>query len=150
MELQKIVRPRIKKGKKRLGKGHGTGQGTQAGKGHKGQKARAGGNVPAWFEGGQMPLQRRLPKRGFTNAFRKAYRIIKLEQLQNISETVFDVQKLEELGLIKKAIKNNYIPVKVLANDSENFNKKIVIKVNAFSGKAKEVIEKNGGKAEVV
>ncbi|MDD3050589.1 MAG: 50S ribosomal protein L15 [Candidatus Cloacimonetes bacterium] len=150
MELHNMVRPKIKKHKKRLGKGHGTGQGTQAGKGHKGQKARTSGGIPAWFEGGQMPIQRRLPKRGFKNIFKKEYRIVKLEQLQNYSEAEYTIETLESLGLIKKSSKNTAAPVKVLANDGDNFNKKITIKANAFSTKAKDIIEKNGGKAEVV
>ena len=71
LTLSNLGKPAGRKAKKRLGKGQGTGQGHQAGRGHKGKKARAGGNVPAWFEGGQMPLQRRLPKRGFKKDFRK-------------------------------------------------------------------------------
>lgn len=150
MNLHNIERPAIKKSKKRLGKGEGSGHGKTAGKGHKGQKSRSGGSIPAWFEGGQMPLQRRLPKRGFTNIHRKNVRILNLGKLQELDETEFDIAKLEAMNLIKKPRANEDSPVKVLAKDVENFNKKITIKVNAFSKTAKELIEKFGGSAEVI
>jgi len=150
MYLHKIERPKINKNKKRLGKGHGTGQGKTSGKGHKGQKSRSGGNIPAWFEGGQMPLQRRLPKRGFTNIFKKKYRIVNLGKLVNFEETEFDIVKLEKLNLVRKLKANEKAPVKVLAKDIDGFEKKLIIKANAFSKTAKEIIEKFGGKAEVI
>jgi large subunit ribosomal protein L15 len=150
MELHNIERPNIKKDKKRLGKGHGTGWGKTAGRGHKGQKSRSGGNIPAWFEGGQMPLQRRVPKRGFTNIFKKQFRIVNLETLQKLEDVEFDIQKLEALNLIRKAKANEKAPVKILAGGGEEFNKKIVVKANAFSKTAKEMIEKSGGTAEVI
>ena len=150
MKLHNIERPQNIKNKKRLGKGEGSGFGKQAGKGHKGQKSRSGGNIPAWFEGGQMPLQRRVPKRGFTNIFRKEFRIVNLKALQKLEGTNFDITKLEELNLIRKARANEKAPVKILADGAEEFNKKINIKANAFSKAAKEIIEKVGGKAEVV
>jgi large subunit ribosomal protein L15 len=133
-----------------LGKGHGTGWGKTAGRGHKGQKSRSGGNIPAWFEGGQMPLQRRVPKRGFTNIFKKQFRIVNLETLQKLEDVEFDIQKLEALNLIRKAKANEKAPVKILAGGGEEFNKKIVVKANAFSKTAKEMIEKSGGTAEVI
>jgi large subunit ribosomal protein L15 len=150
MELHKQERPKNYKNKKRLGKGHGSGQGKTAGKGHKGQKSRSGGSIPAWFEGGQMPLQRRLPKRGFTNIFKKQYRIVNLGKLAQLEDTEFDITKLENLNLIRKLRVNEKAPVKILAKDVENFNKKLVIKANAFSKTAKEIIEKFGGSAEVI
>ena len=150
MELHKIERPKIKKHKKRLGKGHGTGFGKTAGKGHKGQKSRSGGNIPAWFEGGQMPLQRRIPKRGFTNIFKLNYRVLNLGKLQDIEGNEFDITKFEELSLIRKAKAKEKAPVKILAKGIENFDKKIIIKANAFSKTARETIEKFGGKAEVI
>lgn len=150
MKLHEMKRPKIKSNKKRLGKGRGTGQGGQAGKGHKGQKSRSGGNIPLWFEGGQMPLQRRIPKRGFNSRNRKEFRIINLGQLKEIKEDDFDVQKLEKLGLIKRSNTRNYKPVKVLAGSDTEFTKKINIKVDAFSKTAKKLIEQNGGKAEVI
>jgi len=150
MDLHKIERPKIKKHKKRLGKGVGSGTGKTAGKGHKGQKSRSGGKIPIWFEGGQMPLQRRLPKRGFTNIFKTKYRTLNLSKLQTMEETEFDIKKLEKLNLIRKAKGNSTTPVKILGNDAENFDKKITIKANAFSKAAKSRIEELGGTAEVV
>jgi large subunit ribosomal protein L15 len=150
MYLHKIERPKINKNKKRLGKGHGTGQGKTSGKGHKGQKSRSGGKIPAWFEGGQMPLQRRLPKRGFTNIFKKKFRIVNLGKLVNFEETEFDIVKLEKLNLVRKLRANEKAPVKILAKDIDGFDKKLIIKANAFSKTAKEIIEKFGGKAEVI
>ena len=150
MELHEIKRPQIKKHKKRLGKGQGTGQGGTAGKGHKGQKARSGGNIPAWFEGGQMPLQRRVPKRGFTNIFKKKFRIVNLARLQKYDFDEFDIEKLEELNLIRKPKAREEAPVKILAKGAEDFHKAIKIKANAFSKTAKEIIEKNGGSVEVI
>jgi large subunit ribosomal protein L15 len=150
MELYNIVRPKIKKHKKRLGKGEATGQGGTSGKGHKGQKSRSGGNIPAWFEGGQMPLQRRLPKRGFTNIFKKEYRIVNLNQLQKIDADLIDVETLEKMDIIRSSKKYKKYPVKILARDADKFNKKMIIKANAFSKTAKEIIEKFGGKAEVI
>jgi len=150
MNLHNLERPNIKTGKKRLGKGHGSGFGKTAGKGHKGQKSRSGGNIPAWFEGGQMPLQRRIPKRGFTNIFKKQFRIVNLNDLQKMEATEFDIKLLEELNLIRKPKANESAPVKILANGSEIFDRKIIIKANAFSKVAKELIEKQGGTAEVI
>lgn len=150
MNLHEMRRPKIKKNKKRLGKGHGSGWGGTSGKGHKGQKSRSGGNIPAWFEGGQMPLQRRLPKRGFNSRNKQDYRIVNLYTLQKTDKTEFDISLLEELHLIRKAQANEKAPVKILATGFEVFDKKISIKANAFSQKAKEVIESKGGKAEVV
>lgn len=150
MNLHNMERPNITKNKKRLGKGHGSGQGKTAGKGHKGQKSRSGGNIPAWFEGGQMPLQRRLPKRGFTNIFRKETRIVNLDRLQEFEVKEFDIQKFEELNIIRKPRAKEKSPVKVLAKGSEKFDRKINIKANAFSKNARELIEKLGGSVEVV
>jgi len=150
MELHKIQRPDVKHHKKRLGKGQGTGQGGTAGKGHKGQKSRSGGNIPAWFEGGQMPIQRRLPKRGFKNRFRVEYRIVNLNRLENVVDSELNIKKMEKLGLIRSPQKNKISPVKILSNGGLTFTRKINIQANAFSKAAKELIEKNGGKAEVV
>ncbi|MBN1949263.1 MAG: 50S ribosomal protein L15 [Candidatus Cloacimonetes bacterium] len=150
MNLHSMERPQIKKHKKRLGKGQGSGHGGTAGRGHKGQKSRAGGNIPAWFEGGQMPLQRRIPKRGFTNIFKEHYRVVNLGRLQELEETEFDIAKLEELNLVRKTRAREKAPIKILAKDAEKFNKKIYIKANAFSKTARELIEKHGGSAEVV
>jgi large subunit ribosomal protein L15 len=150
LTLSNLGRPAGKKAKKRLGKGQGSGQGHQAGRGHKGKKARAGGNIPAYFEGGQMPLNRRLPKRGFKNPFRTNYRVLNLSRLVGLEESEFDIAKLELLGLLPAKGKKSKYPVKVLASVQEDFTKKVHIKANAFSKNAVELIEKNGGKAEVV
>ncbi len=150
MLLHEFKRPDIKKNKKRLGKGHGSNTGKTSGHGHKGQKSRSGGSIPAWFEGGQMPLQRRVPKRGFKNPFRKQYRIVNLYSLQNSEGNEFDIEMLEKLDLIRKARKNETAPVKILADKKDEFNKTIIVKANAFSQTAKEIIEKFGGKAEVI
>jgi large subunit ribosomal protein L15 len=151
LTLHNLSKPNIKKGKKRLGKGQATGQGQTAGKGHKGQKARSGGKIPIWFEGGQMPIQRRLPKRGFKNIFRVPFRVVNLRDLAKLEISDFDIKKMEELGLVPtRGAKSNY-PVKVLAELGDvQFSKAINIKANAFSRKAIELIETQGGKAEVV
>ncbi len=151
LKLHNLGKPAGRKARKRLGKGEGSGWGSQAGRGHKGKKARAGGNVPIWFEGGQMPMQRRLPKRGFKNIFRVEYRILNLRNLIGLSETDYDIAKLEMMGLIPSKGQKGKNPVKVLASlDEQEFTQKINIQANAFSRRAKELIEANGGKAEVV
>ena len=149
--LHRIERPTgIKKNKKRLGKGEGSGFGKQAGKGHKGRKARSGGTVPRYFEGGQMPISRRIPKRGFKNAFRKEFRIVNLCQLIDLKVDIIDIQVLEANAIIRSQGRYKGMPVKILAEGATEFNKKLNVKANAFSSNAKEQIEKNGGTAEVV
>jgi|SRR5690554_2352250 len=146
MSLHNMRRPDIRKGKKRLGKGEGSGLGKQAGKGHKGQKSRSGGNIPLWFEGGQMPIQRRLPKRGFKSINRREYRIVNLERLSIIEEKEIDIALMESKGVIRRCSSKRYIPVKILANIDGEFSNKVTIKADAFSQKAIELIEANGGK----
>jgi len=148
--LTNLGKPAGRKNRKRLGKGQGTGQGHQAGKGHKGKKARSGGGIPAWFEGGQMPMNRRLPKRGFKNIFRVSYRTLNLNRLTALEETEFDIKRLEDLGLIPSKGKKAKAPVKILAAVHEEFNRTVQIQAHAFSKRAIEIIEKNGGKAEVI
>ncbi|MDZ4181243.1 MAG: 50S ribosomal protein L15 [Candidatus Cloacimonadaceae bacterium] len=150
LTLSNLGKPAGRKNKKRLGKGQGSGHGHQAGKGHKGRKARSGGTVPSWFEGGQMPIQRRLPKRGFKNIFRVSYRVLNLSRLIGLEETDFDIAKLEMMGLIPSKGQKSKSPVKVLASTTEAFTVAVTIKANAFSQRAREIIEANGGKAEVV
>ena len=134
-----------KKEAKRVGRGHGSGQGKTAGKGHKGQKARAGKGVRPGFEGGQMPLQRRVPKRGFNNIFAKNIVAINVGSLNKFEDgAVVDTQALVDAGIVK----NSFDDIKILGNGS--LNKKLEVKVAAFSASAKEKIEKAGGKAEVV
>ena len=134
------------KERKRIGRGPASGQGKTAGKGHKGQKARAGRGMRAGFEGGQMPLQRRIPKRGFVNIFAKEIAIVNLSAIDEKFEdgAVVDVEALIAAGLVKKALDG----VKVLGNGE--ITKKLTIKANAFSAGAKEKIEAAGGVAEVL
>ena len=150
LTLHNLGKPAGRKNKKRLGKGQGSGHGHQAGRGHKGTKARAGGTVPAAFEGGQMPIHRRLPKRGFKNIFKVTYRTLNLNRLMTVEESEFDIAKLEAMGFIPSKGQKAKSPVKVLAALNEEFTKAVHIKANAFSKRAKEIIEKSGGKAEVV
>ena len=132
--------------RKRIGRGPASGQGKTAGKGHKGQKARAGRGMTAGFEGGQMPLQRRIPKRGFVNIFAKEIAIVNLSAIDEkfADGAVVDVEALIEAGLVKKALDG----VKVLGNGE--ISKKLTVKANAFSESAKAKIEAAGGKAEVI
>ena len=129
---------------KRIGRGHGSGNGKTAGKGHKGQKARAGRGIRAGFEGGQMPLQRRIPKRGFNNIFAKEYVSINVAALEVFEDgSVVDAAALKAKGIIKKA----EIPVKVLGNGK--LTKKLSVKLAAYSKSASEKITAAGGTAEV-
>ena len=130
---------------KRIGRGHGSGNGKTAGKGHKGQKARAGHGMRPGFEGGQMPLQRRVPKRGFNNIFAKEWLAINVAALEVFEGgTVVDAAALAQKGIIKKA----NLPVKVLGNGK--ITKKLEVKLNAFSASAAEKIAAAGGKTEVI
>ena len=133
--------------RKRLGRGIGSGLGKTSGKGHKGQWARSGGGVRPGFEGGQMPLIRRVPKRGFNNHFRKAYSIVNLSILENFEAgAIVDINALNEKGLIK--IVKDSVGLKVLGNGQ--LTKALTVKASAFSSSAKEAIEKAGGTAEQI
>ncbi|KXZ39000.1 LSU ribosomal protein L15P [Alkalithermobacter thermoalcaliphilus JW-YL-7 = DSM 7308] len=134
------------KERKRLGRGTATGQGKTAGRGQKGQGARSGGGVRPGFEGGQMPLYRRLPKRGFNNPFKKVYSLVNIEKL-NIFEDGADVtpEILKEKGIIRKIEKDG---VKILGEG--NLERKLNIKAHKFTKSATEKIEAAGGKAEVI
>ena len=130
---------------KRVGRGHGSGWGKTAGKGHKGQKARSGGGVRPGFEGGQTALARRIPKRGFNNIFATEYTVINVADLERfVDGTVVDTELLKAAGLVKKELDG----VKVLGNGE--LTKSLTVKAAAFSASAKEKIEKAGGKAEVM
>lgn len=131
---------------KRVGRGPGSGNGKTAGMGHKGQKARAGRGMRPGFEGGQMPLQRRLPKRGFNNIFASEIATVNVSDLEKkfADGDVVDAAALKASGLIKKELDG----IKVLGNGE--LTKKLTVKVNAYSEAAKEKIEAAGGKAEVV
>ena len=132
---------------KRLGRGIGSGLGKTSGKGHKGQWARSGGGVRPGFEGGQMPLIRRIPKRGFNNHFRKVYSIVNLSVLEGFeANSVVDMQILNEKGLIK--VVKGSIGLKVLGNGT--LTKALTVKAASFSASAKDAIEKAGGKIEEI
>ncbi|MCM3768223.1 MULTISPECIES: 50S ribosomal protein L15 [Bacillaceae] len=131
--------------RKRLGRGIGSGQGKTAGKGHKGQKARSGGGVRVGFEGGQTPLFRRLPKRGFTNINRKEYAVVNLDALNRFEEgTEVTPELLIETGVVS----NEKAGIKILAKG--NVEKKLTVKAHKFSSAAKEAIEAAGGTTEVI
>ena len=130
---------------KRIGRGHGSGNGKTAGKGHKGQKARAGRGIRAGFEGGQMPLHRRIPKRGFNNIFATPYAIVNVASLNRFEDgAVVNTEALLNAGIINKAPYG----VKILGNGK--IEKSLTVQVAAFSESAKAKIEAAGGKAEVI
>ena len=129
----------------RKGRGAGSGNGKTGGRGHKGQKARSGGKVRIGFEGGQMPLARRLPKRGFNNIFAKPLETINVSALERFEDgATVTVKDLLDAGVLSKCVYG----VKILGNG--NLTKKLTVQVNAFSASAKEKIEAAGGKAEVI
>ena len=129
----------------RKGRGHGSGNGKTAGRGHKGQKARSGGGVRIGFEGGQMPLARRIPKRGFNNIFAQPLESVNVSALERFENgAVVDADALLAAGVLSKCVNG----VKVLGNG--NLTKAITVKASAFSESAKQKIEAVGGKAEVV
>ena len=131
---------------KRVGRGVSSGHGKTSGKGHKGQNARSGGGVRPGFEGGQLPLYRRIPKRGFSNAkFKVEYAVINLSDLNKFeNDSVITPELLKEMGIVK----NQLDGIKVLGNGT--LEKKLTVKANKFSASALEQIEKLGGKAEVI
>ena len=146
MELN-TLRPALgsTKKRKRIGRGPGSGHGKTATKGHKGQKDRSGGSIKAGFEGGQMPLQRRLPKRGFTPLTRTEYAVVNLKQL-NVFENgeVVDLLSLMELGIVKKGLDG----LKILADGV--LERKLTVKAHRFSDAAKEKITAAGGAVEEI
>ena len=130
--------------RKRVGRGPGSGKGMTSGRGEKGYHARAGSKHRAWFEGGQMPIQRRVPKRGFTNIFRQEYQIVNIGQLEKVPAGVeITTETLFEHGLIRK----RDLPVKLLG--SGDLNRALTVRVDKCSAKARELVEKAGGKIEV-
>jgi large subunit ribosomal protein L15 len=145
MKLEDIApAPGAKKTKKRVGRGSGSGLGKTAGKGAKGQKARSGGGTPPWFEGGQMPLQRRLPKRGFTNIFKKHYSLVNLRDLEQFAagSEVGPEQLMQ--GVVKK-LRNG---IKLLAQGE--ITKALTVRVHVASAAAKSKIEAVGGRVELI
>ena len=146
MKLNQLTAtPGATKERKRIGRGYGAGTGKTAGKGHKGQKARSGHGQQPGFEGGQMPLQRRIPKRGFNNIFAKEIVAVNVGSLNKFEDgATVDAVALTQAGILKKACDG----VKILSNGK--LEKKLTVKANAFSAAAKEKIEAAGGKAEVI
>ena len=146
MKLNELTSvPGSRQDPRRIGRGVGSGQGKTAGKGHKGQKARSGGSIRQGFDGGQMPLQRRVPKRGFTNIFAKKIREVNVGTLEKFEDgATVDTQALIDAGVVKVCCDG----VKILGNGS--LTKKLNVKVSAFSEAAKKKIEAVGGKAEVI
>jgi large subunit ribosomal protein L15 len=136
---------RSRKKRKRVGRGVGSGHGRTSCRGHKGQKARSGGTIVPGFEGGQMPLQRRLPKRGFTNVFKKEIAVVNLKDLNRFeASAVVDMETLKGAGLVRKAEGR----VKVLGKG--DLAQPLTVKVNRISKTAKEKIESAGGKVELL
>ncbi len=134
-----------KKNRKRIGRGHGSGLGKTSGRGHKGAGQRSGNKKRAWFEGGQMPLARRLPRRGFTNIFKEKFQIVNISDLVKIEKkSDIDPIILKENGFIRSSLK----PVKVLGEGS--IDKKINVTASSFSESAKNKIEKAGGTVTIL
>ncbi|MFO7587195.1 MAG: 50S ribosomal protein L15 [Gemmatimonadota bacterium] len=129
---------------KRLGRGHGSGHGKTSGKGHKGQKARTGVSIPAWFEGGQMPLYRRVPKRGFKPPERRRFQIVNLSAIGGLEEREIGPEQLKEHGLIGNVRR----PVKILGDGVPG--RAVTVRAHAFSASAREKIEADGGRAELI
>jgi large subunit ribosomal protein L15 len=145
MELHTLKPPEgAKRKRRRIGRGPGSGHGKTSGRGHKGAGQRSGFRKYAGHEGGQMPLHRRLPKRGFTNIFKQEFQLVKVSDLAKMEPGEVTVDTLKEAGLIKKIT----VPVKLLGNG--NIDKAYTVKASAFSKSAKEKIEAAGGKAEVI
>lgn len=145
MKLHTMSSKAPRQNRNRVGRGPGSGNGKTSGRGQKGQNSRSGGGVRLGFEGGQTPLARRLPKRGFTNFNRKEYAIVNVETLNRFEEgTTVNVALLLEKGIIKKELSG----LKVLGNGE--LTKKLTVEAVKFSKSAKEAIEKVGGKAEVI
>ncbi len=137
--------PGSRKRKRRVGRGQGSGRGKTSGRGHKGQNSRSGGGVPPWFEGGQMPLARRLPMKGFKNPTRRAYEVVNLRDLERSGlEGIVTVDVLRAAGIVTRSKK----PVKVLAMGE--IGRALDLKVHAVSAKALEKIEAAGGTVELV
>jgi len=137
--------PGAKKSRKRVGRGTGSGLGKTAGRGTKGQKSRSGGGTPPWFEGGQMPLQRRVPKRGFTNIFKKVYGIVNIGDLQRFADgTEVTPLELLESGLVKK----HYDAIKLLAQGEIGYA--LTVRVHKASAAAISKIEAAGGRVELI
>jgi large subunit ribosomal protein L15 len=144
MNLSNIHAPKkATESRKRVGRGMGSGMGKTSTRGHKGQRSRSGSRMIRGFEGGQMPLHRRMPKRGFTNVFRKEYAIVSLEKLGALGESIINPDVLRKAGIIKAKL-----PIKVLG-DGE-LSSPLTVSAHKFSKSAQEKITKAGGKVEVL
>jgi large subunit ribosomal protein L15 len=139
MENYSLKKPSSIKKRKRVGRGMSSGCGKTSSRGMNGQKSRSGATYRAWFEGGQMPIQRRVPKRGFNNIFKTTYQLVNVSQLAKIKESEITPEILVSKGIIKEATD----PVKLLANG--DITKAVTITVDGYSKSAKEKIEKAGG-----
>jgi large subunit ribosomal protein L15 len=146
MKLHELAPPKgAKSERRRVGRGHGSGRGKTSGKGVKGQKARSGGKIPAYFEGGQLPLVRKLPyRRGFNNPFRVEYEIVNIGDLERLTETSVSPESLRAAGLIRRGQK----PVKVLGQGT--LQRAVTVQAHAFSGTARQAIEAAGGTVTVI
>ena len=147
VDLSNLGRPEgANRDKKRVGRGPGSGKGKTAGRGHKGQKARTGHHgTPAWFEGGQMPLQRRLPKRGFTNPNRVEFQVVNLGDLARVESDEITVESLDAAGLVDAGSAR---PVKLLGDG--DLDRKLTVRVHATSASAREKVEAAGGSVELL
>jgi len=136
--------PGSRRPRKRIGRGHGSGSGKTSGKGHGGQKSRTGASIPAWFEGGQMPLHRRLPKRGFKSLNPKRYQVVNLSALADLPESEIGPDELAGHGLIGSTKKR----IKILVDGTPG--RAITVRAHAFSASARERIAADGGTAELI
>jgi large subunit ribosomal protein L15 len=145
-DLNNLRRPKgAHRDRKRLGRGPGSGTGKTAGKGHKGQKARSGGKIPAWFEGGQMPLLRRLPKRGFKSHKKNDFEVVNVKDLGRVEGDSITPATLHEAGLIDLG---RGLPVKVLGKGE--LERKVTVKAHAVTDGARKKIEDAGGTVEIL
>jgi large subunit ribosomal protein L15 len=136
--------PKSRKKRKRVGRGIGSGHGKTSCKGHKGQNARSGGGTKAGFEGGQMPLQRRLPKRGFTNIFQKQFNVVNIDIINRLTESVITPDVLKSVGVVKNTKKM----IKILGKGE--LTRPVTVNAHAFSASAKEKIIKAQGSVEII
>ncbi|MCC5915556.1 MAG: 50S ribosomal protein L15 [Balneolaceae bacterium] len=149
MKLHNLKAPaENRKNRKRVGRGQGSGTGEQSGRGHNGQKSRSGSKVKAWFEGGQMPLQRRIPKFGFKNRFRTEYQALNVQKLSEFIEAGRLSDKITFANLVEEGLVDDKALVKLLGNGE--IDKKVEIEVHACSNSAKEKIEKAGGSVTII
>lgn len=145
MRLEELApEPKSRKRRKRVGRGIGSGHGKTSCKGHKGQKARSGGGTKAGFEGGQMPLQRRLPKRGFTNIFQKQFNVVNIDVINSLTESIITPDVLKSVGVVKNTKKM----IKILGKGE--LTRPVTVNAHAFSASAKEKIIKAQGSVEII